>query len=195
MQPTNNQLNQPSASRWLIIFGLTFLFGGIVVLILPAAVSIAIESLLGWLFFVGGCIQIVCQIVAALTVRANKLFWFKLPWAILFVLVGLWLILRPVEGIQALAFIVGLLFLVEAIMKFVFSWRWRSVSKIGLALLSGVLSFLIRKIVQPNPFFSLIRRILTQANPPTKRNCHGHEPYPIPSRLVLTCIPCAVWHR
>lgn len=143
MQPTNNQLNPPSASRWLIIFGITFLFGGIVVLIVPAAVSIAIESLLGWLFFVGGCIQI----VAALTVRANKLFWFKLPWALLFVLVGLWLILRPVEGIQALAFIVGLLFLVEAIMKFVFSWRWRSVSKIGLALLSGVLSFVIAMIL------------------------------------------------
>ena len=112
-------------------------------MIVPAAVSIAIESLLGWLFFVGGCIQI----VAALTVRANKLFWFKLPWALLFVLVGLWLILRPVEGIQALAFIVGLLFLVEAIMKFVFSWRWRSVSKIGLALLSGVLSFVIAMIL------------------------------------------------
>ena len=51
--------------------------------------------------------------------------------------------------------------------------------------------FLIRKIVQPNSIFSLIRRILTQANPPTKRNCHGHEPYSIPSRLVLTCIPLA----
>lgn len=126
-----------------MIFGLTFLFGGIVVLIVPATVSIAIESLLGWLFFVGGCIQL----VAALTAHANKLFWFKLPWALLFVLVGLWLILRPVEGIQALAIIVGLLFLVEAIMKFVFSWRWRSVSKIGLALLSGVLSFVIAMIL------------------------------------------------
>ncbi len=53
---------------------------------------------------------------------------------------------------------------------------------------------LIRKIVQPNPIFSIIRSILTQTNP-SKRNCHGHEPYPIPSRLVLTCIRCPVWHR
>lgn len=143
MQTTDNQLKPPSASRWLIIFGLTFLFGGMIVLIVPAAVSIAIELLLGWLFFVGGCIQL----VAALTVRTNKLFWLKLPWALLFVLVGLWLILRPVEGIQALAFIVGLLFLVEAIMKFVFSWRWRSVSRIGWAMLSGVLSFVIAIIL------------------------------------------------
>ncbi|WP_219909346.1 hypothetical protein, partial [Nitrosomonas oligotropha] len=31
---------------------------------------------------------------------------------------------------------------------------------------------LIRKIVQPSPIFSIIRRILTQTNP-SKRNCHG----------------------
>jgi hypothetical protein len=54
--------------------------------------------------------------------------------------------------------------------------------------------FLIRKILQPNQIFSIIRRILTQTKPP-KRNCHGHEPNPIPTRLVLTRISCAVWYR
>jgi hypothetical protein len=37
------------------------------------------------------------------------------------------------------------------------------------------INLLIRKIVQPNPIFSIIKRILTQTNP-LKRNCHGHEP-------------------
>ena len=53
---------------------------------------------------------------------------------------------------------------------------------------------LIRKILQPTHIFTIIRRILTQTNPP-KRNCHGHEPSPISTRLVLASIPCAVWHR
>ncbi|PTQ67382.1 hypothetical protein C8R26_14222, partial [Nitrosomonas oligotropha] len=35
-----------------------------------------------------------------------------------------------------------------------------------------VFNDLIRKIVQPSPIFSIIRRILTQTNP-SKRNCHG----------------------
>jgi hypothetical protein len=52
---------------------------------------------------------------------------------------------------------------------------------------------LIRKILQPSQIFSIIRCILTQTNSP-KRNSHGHEPYPIPTRLILACIPCAVWH-
>jgi hypothetical protein len=43
---------------------------------------------------------------------------------------------------------------------------------------------LIRKILQPNQIFSIIRRILTQTKP-AKRNCYGHEPNPIPTRLVL----------
>lgn len=84
-------------------------------------------------------------------------------------------------------FLVGLIFSRSLFIKQMLTWSlW----------INNVypLNFLIWKIVQPNPIFSIIRRILPQTNP-SKRNCHGHEPYPIPSRLVLTCIPCAVWHR
>jgi len=56
------------------------------------------------------------------------------------------------------------------------------------------IGFLIRKILQPNQLFSIIRCILPQTNSP-KRNCHGYEPYPIPTRLVLACVPYEVWHR
>ncbi|MCR4290509.1 MAG: DUF308 domain-containing protein [Candidatus Scalindua sp.] len=143
MQITENKPDQPSVSRWLRIFGIVFLLGGIVTLIVPATASIAIELLLGWLFFVGGCIQL----GVVYTVRKNHVFWFKLPWGLLFLLVGLWLILRPTAGVQALAFVVGLLFLVEAILKLVFSWRWRNVFKISWTLLSGILSLVIAMIL------------------------------------------------
>ena len=62
-------------------------------------------------------------------------------------MVGLWLLLRPAEGVQALAFIVGALFLAEAIVKMVFSWQWRNEPKIGWILLSGLLSFIIAMIL------------------------------------------------
>lgn len=44
---------------------------------------------------------------------------------------------------QAFAFVVGVLFLVKAIMKMVFAWQWRKELKIGLMLFSGILSFII----------------------------------------------------
>ena len=143
MQATDNQPDLPSLSRWFKIFGIVFILGGIAALIAPAVAGIAIELLLGWLFFVGGCIQV----TAALTIRKHKMFWFKFLWALLFILVGLWLLLRPAEGVQALAFIVGALFLAEGIVKMVFSWQWRNEPKIGGILLSGLLSFIIAMIL------------------------------------------------
>ena len=80
MQATDNQPDLPSLSRWFKIFGIVFILGGIAALIAPAVAGIAIELLIGWLFFVGGCIQV----TAALTTRKHKMFWIKFLWALLF---------------------------------------------------------------------------------------------------------------
>ena len=143
MQTTDNQLDLSPLSKWFKIFGIVFILGGIVALIVPAVAGIAIELLLGWLFFVVGC----AQLAAALSAREHKSFWFKFVWAILFAFVGLWLFLFPAEGVQALALVVGALFLVEAIVKMAFSWQRRSTPNIGLILFSGILSFIIAMIL------------------------------------------------
>ena len=62
-----------------------------------------------------------------------------------------------------------------------------------LHLVVAAISILISKMLQLNQIFSIIRCILTQTNL-AKRDCHGYEPYPIPTRLIFACIPCAVWH-
>jgi len=143
MQTTDNQVDLSLFSaKWLKYFGIVFIVGGIVAIAVPAVAGITVELLLGWLFFIGGCVQI----GTALTTYQYKSFWFKFLWALLFTLVGLWLLLRPAEGVQALAFVVGVLFLVEAIMKMVFAWQWRNELKIGLILFSGILSFIIGMI-------------------------------------------------
>jgi len=140
MQTTKSQLDLSVLStRWFKIFGVVFILGGIAALIVPAAAGIAIEMLLGWLFFVGGCFQL----TTALATHRHQTFWFKFLWAILFALVGLWLLLRPAEGVQALAFVVGTLFFTEGVMKIVFFWRWRYESNTGWILVSGILSFII----------------------------------------------------
>jgi membrane protein HdeD len=144
MQTTDeSQLDLSPLSKWFKIFGVVFILGGIAALTVPAVAGIAIELLLGWLFFGVGCIQL----TAAFSARRHSSFWFKFLWAILFTLVGLWLLLRPAEGVQALAFVVGVLFLAEAVVKISFSWQRRNTPNIGWILVSGVLSFLIAMIL------------------------------------------------
>ncbi|MCP5246180.1 MAG: HdeD family acid-resistance protein [Burkholderiales bacterium] len=144
MQTTDHQPDLSKLStKWLKIFGVIFILGGIAALTVPVIAGIAIELLLGWVFFVGGCFQL----TVAFASRQHKTFWFKFIWAIIFVLVGLWLILSPVEGIQALTFAVGMLFLVEAVMKVTFFWQWYNEFKAGWMLVSGILSFIIAMIL------------------------------------------------
>lgn len=144
MQTTDeNQLDLSPLSKWFKIFGIVFILGGIAALTVPAVAGIAIELLLGWLFFGVGCIQI----AAAFNARKYSSFWFKFLWAILFALVGLWLLLRPAEGVQALALVVGVLFLSEAVVKMSFSWLQRNTPNIGWILVSGVLSLLVAIIL------------------------------------------------
>lgn len=140
---TDNQLKIPLPSKWLKVFGIVFIIGGIAALIVPAIAGIAMELLLGWLFFAGGCIQL----ASVISTREDESFWFKLMWAVLFVFVGLWLLLRPIEGTQALALVIGMLFFVEAILKAVFFWQRRGASRIGWILVSGILSFIIALVV------------------------------------------------
>ena len=144
MQTTDeNQLDLSPLSKWFKIFGVVFILGGIAALTVPAVAGIAIELLLGWLFFGVGCIQL----AAAFSARKHSSFWFKFLWAVLFTLVGLWLLLRPAEGVQALALVVGVLFLAEAVVKMAFSWQRRNTPNIGWILVSGILSLLIAIIL------------------------------------------------
>ncbi|MBK7364282.1 MAG: HdeD family acid-resistance protein [Nitrosomonas sp.] len=143
MRPTDDQLNLSLPSWWFKIFGIVFVLGGFAALLVPAIAGIAVELLLGWLFFIGGCIQV----GVALSTRRHESFWFEFLWAILFLIVGLWLLMYPAEGIQALAFIVGMLFIIEGIMKIIYSWYWRSQSKIGWVAISGILSIAIAMIL------------------------------------------------
>lgn len=143
MQPTDIQLNSSPPPWWFKIFGIVFILGGFAALFVPAIAGVAIELLLGWLFFIGGCIQA----GTALSTRKHESLWFKFLWAILFTIVGLWLLMRPAEGIQALAFVVGMLFILEGIMKIAYSWHWRSQPKIGWVLISGILSIAIAMIL------------------------------------------------
>ena len=48
---TDNQLKISLPSKWLKVFGIVFIIGGIAALIVPAIAGIAMELLLGWLFF------------------------------------------------------------------------------------------------------------------------------------------------
>lgn len=86
--------------------------------------TFSIASLYQWLkifgivFIVGGIAALAVPAVAGITIE----------------LLLRWLLLRPVEGVQALAS----LFLIEAMMKMVFSWQWRRESNIGWILASGI---------------------------------------------------------
>lgn len=134
------------AKHWklFLIQGLLMCVLGGLAIALPQLATLAIEILVGWLFFVGGIVR--CFTVFS----AHKLpgsIW-SIITALLAIAVGLLLILEPLKGTLSLTMILIALFIVQGVVSILLSFQFREhLSSWMWTLLSGgidlVLAYLI----------------------------------------------------
>ncbi|MDX1569588.1 MAG: DUF308 domain-containing protein [Xanthomonadales bacterium] len=128
-----------SSARRFKFFGVIFLLAGLAALLVPPVAGLAVALILGWLFVIGGGLQA----LSALTAPRSEVFWVKLLWSMLYMGVGLWVVLQPTQGMQALALAVGLLFALDAAVKLYFAWQRRGRGYGGWIVIGGLLSALL----------------------------------------------------
>lgn len=129
-----------------------FLFEGIVLAILgiaaivvPSLASLAITIFLGWIFLIGG----VAGLIATFWARKMPGFWWSLLSATLALVVGILLLVQPVQGMLTLTILVGAYFLAEGAVTIMYalqnrrelSQRW------GWLLTAGVMDLIIAGII------------------------------------------------
>lgn len=131
--------------HWKSIFfeGFLFVILGILALSVPAAFAIAFELVIGWLFLIGGAIQLYRSI------QSNKApgFWWSALSALLAMVFGILLVFNPLQGLIALTAIIAAYFLVEGIAKIFFAISVQKFASWGWVLFSGILSVIIALIV------------------------------------------------
>ncbi len=144
-------VNQALHDHWVLylVEGVVLLVLGAIAIIIPPLATLAATILFGWLFLISG----VVGLFTSFMMRAAPGFWWSLISAALGVLVGGWLLARPVSGAVSLTILLVAFFIIEGVVTIMFAldhkrelsgrWGWMLVSGIvdlvlGAMILAGL---------------------------------------------------------
>lgn len=127
--------------NWILltVLGIVAIIAGVLALLNPFPASLAAVRLASWAFLILGAVQIFEAF------RAES--WGGKLWTLLIgvvaVLVGINLLGRPLAGLVTLTLVLGVMFVVSGIFKFIVGWRiYKSEFKVAV-LISGAASLIV----------------------------------------------------
>ena len=124
---------------WFMILGGCLIVLGFLAILFPFMGTIVVKTFLGWLFLIGG----VVQIAHAFSTKKWSAFLFNLLVGLLYVFVGGWLAFFPLAGIVTLTVLLSALFIVQGILEVLMAFKLRPHGGWVWMLISGVLAFLV----------------------------------------------------
>lgn len=135
--------NVHKAGTWITVWGVLLIVAGILAVLEPPIAALAAELLLGWLFVFAG----VVQIVYAFQQRAAPGFRLRLLSAVLTLLLGIFLLMRPLLGIASIALLIGAFLLAHGVSQIMLGLRMKPAKGWGWVLFDGVLSIVIAFLI------------------------------------------------
>lgn len=123
----------------LMTVGVLAIFIGCVAIVVPAAASVGTAIFIGWILVVAGAFLIAGAFMAH-SIGSVVL---RLIWALLTVIVGLWLIVEPHNGTLTLTLVLGIYFLFMGLTRVTVAFLGRGQPNAGLVGLSGIAGLLI----------------------------------------------------
>src|SRR5262249_30702349 len=132
-------------SRFLLIEGIILAVLGAVAIVLPQLATLAVEILVGWLFFISGIVGLVMTFM----MRHAPGFWWSLFSAVIGIAAGVVLLGWPATGVLSLTLLLIAFFVMEGVATIMYaldhkrelSGRW------GFLLTSGIVDLALAGIV------------------------------------------------
>jgi uncharacterized membrane protein HdeD (DUF308 family) len=133
------------ARSWkgLMAVGICAILVGCVAIVVPAVASVGTAIFIGWILVVVGAFLVAGAFAAH---SLGTVLW-RLFWALLTAIVGLWLIVEPHNGTLTLTLVLGVYFLLMGITRIAVAFSARGRQNAGLLGLSGVAGLLIGILV------------------------------------------------
>jgi len=133
------------ARSWkgLMAVGLLAIFVGCVAILVPAVAAVGTAIFIGWILLVAGAFLV----AAAFSAHSVGTVVWRLLWAALTVIVGVWLIVEPHNGTLTLTLVLGIYFLLMGLTRVTVAFLGRGQPNAGLVGLSGVCGLLIGILV------------------------------------------------
>jgi uncharacterized membrane protein HdeD (DUF308 family) len=123
----------------LLVAGIVAVLGGVIALLNPVAATITATTIVAWLFLFMGSLQV---IAAFGTMGMWTRIWTAALGA-LAIVIGGWILTNPIAGTLVLTWTIGVLFLVEGIVKLVLAFVARQSPYFWAMLLSGAVSVVL----------------------------------------------------
>jgi uncharacterized membrane protein HdeD (DUF308 family) len=130
--------------KFFLAEGVVMLVLGLLAIAVPEVASLAIAILIGWLFFVGG----IFRTMSVLRHRGMPGFAWSLLTAVLAIVLGLVLLLRPIAGVLTLTIALVVFFVVEGVAAILLAVEHRQhLPSWGWVLLSGLVDLLLAYLI------------------------------------------------
>ena len=128
---------------WFTIFGVLLIILGVLAVAFPFFTTIATKIFLGWLFLIGGIVQI----VHAFSARGWSEFFLDLLMGLLFIIGGAWLAFFPLTGIITLTIFLAAMFVVQGVIEIAMALRMRSHGGWIWMLLAGIVALAVGVLI------------------------------------------------
>lgn len=130
-------------STLFLIQGILMMVIGAFAVIAPMVAGLAVVLLVGWVLIISG----ITQAISVVAARKAPNFWWSLISAVLGVIVGILLLVHPVEGKLALTLLLVVFFMIEGVSKVVLALSVRPQPRWGWLMFSGLLSIVLAIII------------------------------------------------
>lgn len=127
----------------LMAVGVLAIGVGCVAILVPALAAVATAIFIGWILLIAGAFMV----AGAFTAHSVGSLLLRLAWALLTVIVGLWLIVEPDNGTLTLTLVLGIYFLFMGLTRIAVALAGRGQPNAGLIGLSGIAGLLIGVLV------------------------------------------------
>jgi uncharacterized membrane protein HdeD (DUF308 family) len=129
--------------KTVMAIGVLLIIVGCIAILVPAVASVGTAIFIGWL----AVILAAFLTAAAFSAHSLGSLAVRLAWALVTLLVGIWLIVEPHNGTLTLTFVLGLYFLVMGVTRIAVAFVGRGQPNAGLVGLSGVCGLIIGVLV------------------------------------------------
>jgi uncharacterized membrane protein HdeD (DUF308 family) len=116
---------------------------GVLAIASPFIAGVAVTAIVGWLLIFSGVLHLVYAFRGG---RVTAVLW-EILLAVVYGLVGFYLLANPVIGLATLTFVIAFYLFVEGILEFVLSYRLRHERGAGWLLFDGIVTLILALMI------------------------------------------------
>jgi uncharacterized membrane protein HdeD (DUF308 family) len=127
------------ATTWSIVLSILMIVAGLFAIASPLVAGITVTAIVGWLLLISAGLHFVYAFRGG---RAAAVVW-EILLAIVYGLVGIYVLANPAIGLATLTFVIAFYLFVEGILELVASYQLRNESGAGWLLFDGIVTLLL----------------------------------------------------